>query len=128
MHVVWKAYFDSESEAGAGNTGAIRLFQRKFEVWHLNGFRNLLAEFGKKFGDQAVTRKPLAVFCFEELFLNNAVSINEKIAGTRKPFCIPVASSFNTPYSRITLESGSASKGYSMWWRSAKNLKISWLS
>jgi hypothetical protein len=44
--------------------------------------RNAL--FGKKFGDQAGTRKPLAVFCFEELFLNNAVSINEKIAWTRE--------------------------------------------
>src|SRR6516162_874152 len=84
MHVVRKAHFGSESDAGAWNTGAIRLFQRKFEVWGLNGFRNLLTEFGKKFGDQAGTRKPLAVFCFEELFLNNAVLINGKIAGTRE--------------------------------------------
>src|SRR6516162_3908686 len=84
MHVVRKAHFGSESEAGTWNTGEIRLFQRKFEVRGLNGFGNLQAEFGKKFGDQAGTRKPLAVFCFEELFLNNAVSINEKIAGTRE--------------------------------------------
>src|SRR6267143_2350539 len=46
----------------------------------LGRFCYFLAQFREKFGNNAISRKPLPVFRFEELFSNDAVGINKKIS------------------------------------------------
>ena len=52
-------------------------------------FRYFLAQFREKLGNNAISGKPFPVFCFEELFSNDAVGINEKISGASKALLHP---------------------------------------
>ncbi len=52
-------------------------------------FRDFLAQFREKLGNDAISGKPLPVFGFEKLFSNNAVGIDKKVSRPGKTLLHP---------------------------------------
>jgi hypothetical protein len=55
----------------------------------IHGLRNFLAQFREQLCDDAVSRNPLTIFCFEKLFSDDSLGIDKEISGARKSFLHP---------------------------------------
>jgi hypothetical protein len=84
VNIGGQVHFGGDCNARAGNAGAIGLLESELEVRGFDGVRDFLAQLGEEFRDDAVASQTLAVFGFEEFFLDDAVGINEEIAGASK--------------------------------------------
>src|SRR5271169_1307533 len=89
VHIRRQPHFGSYRDASPGNAGAIGLLEGDLEVRGFDCFAHFLAQFREKFGNDTVSRKPLAVFRFEEFFLNDAFRVDVEIARARKALLHP---------------------------------------
>jgi hypothetical protein len=86
VHVRRQLHVSIHSDARSRHTGAVGLLQRQLQVRGVHRVGDFLAEFGEEFRDDAVAGEAFAVFRFKEFFLDDAVGINEEIAGAGKAF------------------------------------------
>ena len=86
MHVGGQPHFGNDSDASTGNADAIGLFEGQLKMRGFDRVCYFLAQFREKFRNNAISGKPLSVFCLEKLFSNDPVSIDEKISGAGKAF------------------------------------------
>ncbi len=111
-----------------GNARAVGLLHHELKVGSCDSIRHFFAQFRKELGDYVVPSEAFPVLRFKELLPNHPVRIDKEISGPGHSFKLADGFVVENSYARIVLESGSASKGKSIFWRSAKYFSISSLS